>query len=81
MKDTVIMAVSGIASPALFLDELKKRAKQVVSYPFADHHDFNKRDLLEVATAFVSLQEKNKLLVVTEKDAVRLINNPNLMRR
>ena len=78
LKDSVIMAVSGIASPALFWDELKKRAKQVISYPFADHHDFNKQDLLEVATAFVSLQEKNKLLVVTEKDAVRLISNPNL---
>ena len=43
---------------------------------FPDHHNFNRKDLDAITKRFNELEGKQKIIVTTEKDAVRLINNP-----
>ena len=39
---------------------------------FEDHHYFDESDLLELVRRFEALPQRNKIILTTEKDAVRL---------
>ena len=66
-----VLAVTGIAHPEPMLDELKKRCK-LQHLRFADHHDYTVRDINRIADTFNSMPGKNKIILTTEKDAMRL---------
>lgn len=73
-----ILAVSGIAFPAPFQEKLREMSKTVHVLEFPDHHDFTERDLCHISKEFQSIQAKDKLIVMTEKDAARLMAKQNL---
>lgn len=78
LKDYSVLAVSGIASPVTFNVWLGEHARSVTSLTFPDHHEFDEHDLKSISDSFNSIQEKDKLIVMTEKDAARLIDNDYL---
>ena len=43
---------------------------------FPDHHNFSRKDIHEIARRFEELEGDSKFILTTEKDAVRLANNP-----
>ena len=43
---------------------------------FPDHHNFSRDDLESIRTKFDSLSGERKIILTTEKDAVRLAYNP-----
>ncbi|MDE6438665.1 MAG: tetraacyldisaccharide 4'-kinase, partial [Muribaculaceae bacterium] len=43
---------------------------------FPDHHNFSRKDLDALVRRFDEIEGKRRIIVTTEKDAVRLINNP-----
>lgn len=45
---------------------------------FSDHHDFRSKDLQEIVEKFYQLKEWERLIITTEKDAVRLKHHPDL---
>ncbi len=67
-----ILCVTGIANPSPLLDELRRRNKKVVHMPFSDHHDFNRRDIQEIRRRFEAIEGSSKIILTTEKDAIRL---------
>ena len=69
-----ILLIAGIANPQGFISEIKTYASQLDTLLFPDHHSFSKSDTQKIETAFSQLQRKNKLIITTEKDAVRLID-------
>lgn len=71
-----ILAIPGIANPQPFLKYLKSFAAPVKVKTFPDHHNFTRRDLDSIARRFDEMEGERKLLITTEKDAVRLLNNP-----
>ena len=73
--DDTVLVLSGIANPPLvrYLKGFKASIKVKV---FPDHHNFNRKDLDAITKRFNELEGKQKIIVTTEKDAVRLINNP-----
>lgn len=73
--DEQILLVTGIASPAAIIQELHRYVHQVVPQTFADHHHFTKADMEHIRQAFLRLPEHKRLIIVTEKDAARLIDN------
>ncbi|MDE6282986.1 MAG: tetraacyldisaccharide 4'-kinase [Muribaculaceae bacterium] len=75
-RDDTILAVSGIASPRPFIRYLKSFNARVKVKQYPDHHNFTRRDLEQLLRRFNELEGERKLLITTEKDAVRLINNP-----
>lgn len=66
LKQKLLLA--GIANPKPFFDFLKNENDTVLSFP--DHHDFSENDILNIKE-----KAKDKLIITTEKDYVRLKNN------
>lgn len=74
-KDGVLL-VTGIAHPRYFVRYFKDYPFKVKIDHFPDHHDFTKKDILEIERKFKALGGERKIIVTTEKDAVRLMHNP-----
>ena len=75
-KEEDILLISGIAVPAPFIREAQKYSNKVVPIIFPDHHIFNKSDFKKLEGIFEKMASPGKLILVTEKDAARLKNNP-----
>ena len=76
--DEQVLLVTGIASPAPLVEEVKSYTPSVNLLEFGDHHDFGEKDLLLIEKQFNLLKGNNRLIITTEKDATRLKNHPNL---
>jgi tetraacyldisaccharide 4'-kinase len=76
-----IMALSGIANPKPFAAELSRCCAAVKLTQYPDHHNFTRRDIEAIARRFDELSGDVKLIVTTEKDAVRLSANPYFPHR
>ncbi|MFM6926510.1 MAG: tetraacyldisaccharide 4'-kinase [Ferruginibacter sp.] len=67
-----ILLVCGIANPRPIKEHLAKHADSYDMLRFADHHIFHSNDLKEIKQQFDKIQQDKKLVLTTEKDAVRL---------
>lgn len=74
--DDRILAVSGIANPRPFVRYIKQFRPLVKVKVFPDHHYFTRKDIEAIAARFKSIPAQHKYIITTEKDAVRLANNP-----
>jgi tetraacyldisaccharide 4'-kinase len=54
------------------MDYLETKAASVLGMEFEDHHYFTSEDLLRLNTAFLQLKSAQKIILTTEKDAMRL---------
>lgn len=71
-----ILAVAGIGNPRPFVRYLKSFGAKVKVDIFADHHQYNKKDIEYLLERYKSLKGSQRIIVTTEKDAVRLASNP-----
>ncbi|MDE5684712.1 MAG: tetraacyldisaccharide 4'-kinase [Muribaculaceae bacterium] len=71
-----ILAVAGIGNPRPFVKRLKSFAAKVKVDVFPDHHNYTKKDIEHILARFKSLKGNQRIIVTTEKDAVRLACNP-----
>ena len=71
-----ILIVTGIANHISFVRFLRafKTALRVIH--FGDHHSFSRGDFNVIKKQFDSLSGNRKLIITTEKDAVRMATNP-----
>lgn len=74
-KDAVLL-VTGIANPRGFVRHFSNYPFRVRIAHFPDHHDFSRADIEDLRNRFVSLKGERKIIITTEKDAVRLAYNP-----
>ena len=70
-SDDEILLVTGIASPAAIMQELKKRTNKIRSISFPDHHAFSQSDTERIKKVFSEMNQDRGLIVTTEKDAAR----------
>ena len=70
-----VLLFCGIANTYSLEDYLKRKYNTVSKLQFNDHHDFTEKDIDLVIEKYNSLIGKNKVIVTTEKDAMRLINS------
>lgn len=75
-RDSDVLLFSGIASPDYFIEEVRSWSDKVTVVRFSDHHPFDKKDIAKLDSIFSKMTSAGKFIVVTEKDAARLINNP-----
>jgi tetraacyldisaccharide 4'-kinase len=68
-----IVLVSGIANPAPLKRYMQEVSKTYYEIPYSDHHIFSIDDLKDIVKRFDSIQTANKIILTTEKDAVRLV--------
>ncbi|NSL86726.1 tetraacyldisaccharide 4'-kinase [Chitinophaga sp. Mgbs1] len=68
---TVLLAC-GIARPEPLLEALKNRFSQVFLLSFPDHYYYSEKDITNIGKELNDLPGKDKIVITTEKDAVRL---------
>ncbi len=71
-----VLVIAGIANPKPFVRYVKSFDAHVKVNIFDDHHNYTRHDLELITERYNSLQGARKIIVTTEKDAVRLLNNP-----
>ncbi len=67
-----VLLVCGIANPKPMMEFLTNNTRTYDMLRFPDHHIFKIDDLEEIKNQFGKLQEKDNIILTTEKDAVRL---------
>ncbi|NDC78394.1 MAG: hypothetical protein EBZ67_11055 [Chitinophagia bacterium] len=67
-----MLLVCGIANPQPLVQHLQTIVGPVDSMAFRDHHPFSRADIELLRTRFARLDIGNRVIVTTEKDAVRL---------
>ena len=67
-----ILLLCGIANPGPLMEFLTAHVHSYEMIRYADHHIFTTDDLAEIKIQFEKLQSSNKMIITTEKDAVRL---------
>ncbi|MBR4389744.1 MAG: tetraacyldisaccharide 4'-kinase [Prevotella sp.] len=72
-SDEHVLAISGIASPEHFEEDLRQHCTSLTTMRFSDHHDFTPEDEDRINSTFESLPSP-KLIITTEKDAVRMMS-------
>lgn len=70
---TEALLVSGIANPKTLKKYLSDNTAVYYDMLYSDHHIFTIDDLKDIRKRFESISSSNKVIVTTEKDAMRLI--------
>ncbi len=72
LKEYDVLLVTGIANPEPVLNFLKSVCNDVSSLSFADHHPFTLNDIVLIERNFNTIASGKKIIITTEKDAMRL---------
>ncbi len=72
LSDYSVTLISGIANPAALKFHIMRYAKEVNEIQFPDHHFFTDSDIKKVEIKFNAYISKQKIIVTTEKDAMRI---------
>jgi tetraacyldisaccharide 4'-kinase len=67
-----ILLLTGIANTRALEYYLKGKVKNIIPLKFPDHHYFSEKDLVNIKKTFEDISSGNKIILTTEKDAMRL---------
>lgn len=70
--DMDVLLICAIARTSYLLQYLQEQVQSVVLLEFEDHHYFTKNDIASFKATFERMEGKKKLIITTEKDAMRL---------
>lgn len=74
-KQLPVLIVAGIAFPDPFITYVKTYCFGADILTFPDHHRFNQQDIEKINKSFEALQGKQGVILTTEKDAVRIMED------
>jgi tetraacyldisaccharide 4'-kinase len=69
------LLVTGIAHPKALINQLKNYTSDLQTLIYPDHYNFKAKDIAEITGIFTGIKNKNKIIITSEKDAVRLTGN------
>jgi tetraacyldisaccharide 4'-kinase len=72
-RNTEVLLVLGIANPRPLKKMLEEHSSSYSLMQYADHHIFTIDDLRDIKKRFANMAASNKIILTTEKDAVRLV--------
>ncbi len=75
-EDDAILCLTGIATPKPLVRYLRQFSTRIKVMHFDDHHFFTRRDFTDIFKVYNTLEGRRKFIITTEKDAVRIMNNP-----
>ncbi len=81
-RESKVIALSAIAKPENFIEQLKKKYKVVDTLSYKDHYNYKKRDLATIK-ALLDKHGEDVFIVTTDKDAVKFAGSkkvPNEIR-
>jgi len=71
--DVEVLLVTGIANPGPLKALLLEKSKTYYEMAYNDHHIFTIDDLRDIKKRFAAITAPYKIILTTEKDAVRLV--------
>lgn len=71
--ETEVLLVTGIANPRPLQGWLERNSKEYHLMQYSDHHIFRIDDLSDMKKRFNAIASTTKIILTTEKDAVRLL--------
>ncbi|MDD3858601.1 MAG: tetraacyldisaccharide 4'-kinase [Bacteroidales bacterium] len=71
LKDYNVLAFTGIARSSDFADYIETNSASLRHIKYPDHYNYTQKDIMKIQDIYKTLKSK-KVIVVTEKDAVRL---------
>lgn len=74
-KPSAIFMMTGIANPSPMEEYLRSMSDELIMMTFPDHHDFSLQELAGIRQRFTDYHSREKIIVTTEKDAMRLRNS------
>lgn len=74
-----VLLVTGIANPGPLKKYLQDKTQTYYELNFSDHQIFTIDDLKEIINKFENIQSSSKIILTTEKDAVRLTKFANVL--
>ncbi len=77
-KRFTILLVTGIANPSGMIEYLRRHTDKMEMLTFPDHHEFSVKDIQKIQERFDNIANQSKIIVTTEKDAMRL-RNPEIV--
>ena len=75
LKNYEILLITGIASAEKIKDFIRSESKDFRSIEFNDHHVYCEKDFSLIRSKFSTFASENRVILVTEKDAVKLNDN------
>lgn len=66
-----VLLVTGIASPQPVVDKLELKTYNLYTKFYPDHHYFSKSDIADIQKEFEQIDDEDKIIITTEKDAMR----------
>ena len=76
--DTDILVVTAIANSKPLIKYLSEKVNSVNELQYRDHHIWTKPDFEKIKTEFNEIKSNNKIIITTEKDSVRFIDNEKI---
>ncbi len=72
LNDYTALVVTGIANPQPIYKQLEHENVRLEKLAFSDHHVFSDADVRKITAAFMNIKTQKKIIICTEKDAMRL---------
>lgn len=66
------LLITGIANPVPLKEHLQQYFEGIEHLRFSDHHKYGPKDIKRIDKAFEKIENQNKIIITTEKDAVRI---------
>ena len=66
-----VLLICGIADPGGLIEYMKRNTNKLETIIYPDHHTFEKKDIDHIKSVFEAITNPNKIIVTTEKDAMR----------
>jgi tetraacyldisaccharide 4'-kinase len=70
-----VLLIAGLACPEDLIRHIEQYTPGLHAMIYPDHHDFSRKDIFEITDTFNTIQNKNKWIITSEKDAMRLMHN------
>ena len=70
-----VLLVSGIARTDYLLNHLTPLCNEIRTLEYEDHHAYNQMDIGRLKAQFDQMKSTKKIVLTTEKDAIRLLNH------
>jgi tetraacyldisaccharide 4'-kinase len=76
-----IILLSAIANTEYLLKYLEQHVQSINEIEYEDHHIFDRHDIEKISKVFSNLESNRKLILTTEKDAMRLDLHRDLLEK
>lgn len=74
-KKTQVILITGIADATLLINYLESNKLKIVKhFKYADHYNYTVSDITKWKTEYDAIAGDNKMVITTEKDAMRLLH-------